>query len=224
MVYYVTFLTHGPQTCGQLIFRQDPLFILEFMQSSKSGYYHVWISSIEDQSFFLRSLDKAYFISLLRSALSPHDRLQQHSLSADTLAIEIDLLAYSLTETGVHLLVYTIRKQALHELGQRLQTRYAEYIQNQPMFNMLPFETIFIFDKLLGPHEALNISREIHLLHDDWRYDRYSSIGFYLDDRRGDWIRLWRLARLYENQPSQYLDYLKSPETETDKIFAFIQT
>lgn len=194
------------------------------MNNNKSGYYHLWLSSIEDQAFFLKSIDKAYFISLLQSALSPYDRLRPFDFSANPLAVEIDLLAYSLTENGVHLLVYTIRKKTLGELGQLLQTQYAAYIQKQMDYASLPFESIFIFDHLAGPHEALAISREIHLLHDDWRYDRYSSIGFYLDDRRGDWIRLWRLARLYDNQPSHYLEYLKSPETETDKIFAFIQT
>lgn len=194
------------------------------MKKDQSGYYHLWISSIEGQSFFLTSLDKAYFLSLLKTALSPYDRLSSFNLTSNTLAIEIDLLAYSLTESGVHLLVYTIRKEALDELGQQLQITYARYIQQRMSYPSLPFETIFIFDHLAGPHEALNISREIHLLHDDWRYDRYSSIGFYVDDRRGDWIRLWRLARLYDNQPERYLEYLKSPETETDKIFSFIQT
>lgn len=189
------------------------------MEKTKSGYYHLWISSMENQSFFLRSTDKAYVISLMKKALSPYDRLQPYSFMPNPLTIELDLLAYSLTSSGIHLLVYAIRESALVELGQIIQTQYAAYIQNHLSYDELPFESIFVFDKLAGPHEALNVSREIHLLHENWRYDRYSSIGFYVDDRRGDWMRLWRLARIYESS-EDYLRYLKSPETESDKIFA----
>ncbi len=191
---------------------------------SRNGYYHVWISAKRDNAFFSTSQDKSYFISLLQDTLSPHERLQEFSLVSSRLPIEIDLLAYSLTRNSVHLLVYALRKQAIDELGQILLTRYAHYVNQQMDRRSLPFDSLFIFDYLAGPHEALNVSREIHLLHDDWRHNRYSSIGFYLDDRRGDWMRLWRLARLYDNQPSLYLSYIKSVETESDKIFAFIQT
>lgn len=81
-----------------------------------------------------------------------------------------------------------------------------------------------MFDKLIGRHEALNVSKEIHLLHDDWRHDRYSSIGFYLDDRRGDWMRPYRLMTLFNAKPKQYLRFLRSQETEPDRIFEYIET
>ena len=58
--------------------------------------------------------------------------------------------------------------------------------------------------KLRGAHQALEQSVAIHSLHTDWEYDRYSSIGFYLHDRRGDWMRLWRLSQLYDNEPTHY--------------------
>jgi len=191
---------------------------------SGNGYYHVWISAVKNHVFFKAPHDKAYFISLLQDALSPSSRLQEFPFLSNNLPIEIDLLAYSLTKNSVHLLIYTIRKQSIDELGQNLLSRYAQYVNQQTNYDALPFDTLFIFDYLAGPHEALNVSREIHLLHENWRYNRYSSIGFYLDDRRGEWMRLWRLARLYDNQPSLYLDYVKSVETESDKIFEFIQT
>ena len=79
-----------------------------------------------------------------------------------------------------------------------------------------------MFDRLAGRHEALCVSKEIHLLHEQWRYDRYSSIGFYLDDRRGDWMRPYRLTSLFNAQPKQYLQFIKSQETESDRIFEYI--
>ncbi len=67
--------------------------------------------------------------------------------------------------------------------------------------------------KLSGKHEALALSASIHLLHKDWEYDRYSSIGFYLHDRRGDWMKLWRLTQLYDNDATLYREYLERTQS-----------
>ena len=63
--------------------------------------------------------------------------------------------------------------------------------------------------KLAGEHEALGLSADIHLIHKDWEYDRYSSIGFYLHDRRGDWMKLWRLTKLYDNNAAAYRNFIQ---------------
>ena len=189
-----------------------------------SGYFHVWISAIEGTSFFLADKHKAFFITLLQDSLSPQKKLQHLAPHAHGYSSEIDLLAYSLTTTGAHLLVHTTRKSAIESFGQELLLSYQTYLQERSTLSLLPFDTIFIFDKLAGRHEALNTSKEIHLLHEDWRNDRYSSIGFYLDDRRGDWMRPYRLTSLFEAKPKLYLRFIKSQATETDRVFEYIET
>jgi hypothetical protein len=189
-----------------------------------SGYFHVWISSVEGMVFFDRNEDKAFFMTVLQDNLSPRQKLDVLQVGVRGYSSEIDLLAYSLTPTGVHLLVHTSRKAAIEELGQALIFSYQSYIQQRQSMDQLPFDSIFIFDKLVGRHQALNVSREIHYLHDDWRYDRYSSIGFYLDDRRGDWIHPYRLTALFNGKPKQYLQYMQSQETESDRVFEYIET
>jgi hypothetical protein len=189
-----------------------------------SGYFHVWVSSVKDVVFFNDNEDKAFFMTLIQDSLSPRGKLTELKVRTGGYSSEIDLLAYSLTETGVHLLVHTTRKTAIEEFGQALLFSYQTYIQQRLLLKQLPFDTIFIFDKLAGRHEALNVSREIHLLHDEWRYDRYSSIGFYLDDRRGDWMRPYRLTSLFNAKPTHYLQFIKSQETESDRVFEFIET
>lgn len=189
-----------------------------------SGYFHVWISAVEGGIFFESSDDKAFFITLLQDALSPRNKLHELTLHAANYSSDIDLLAYSLTSTGAHLLVYTTKKQSIEYLGQTLLFSFQSHLQQKQNIDTLPFDTIFVFDKLAGRHEALNVSREIHLLHEDWRNDRYSSIGFYLDDRRGDWMRPYRLTSLFEAKPRLYVRFLKSQVTESDRVFEYIET
>ena len=192
--------------------------------SYDSGYFHVWISATEGTQFFNTNNDKAFFLTLIQDSLSPRGKLHEVQLHTHSYSSEVDLLAYSLTAMGVHLLLHTGRKSSIETLGQNLLLSYQQYLQQQPAVERLPFDTIFIFDKLAGRHEALATSREIHMLHEDWRYDRYSSIGFYLDDRRGDWMRPFRLTSLFEAKPKLYIRFMKSLATESDRVFDYIET
>jgi hypothetical protein len=187
---------------------------------TKETYYHLWIAAAKDQIFFQTNLDKALVISLFQKLLSPRSSLRNpHDYSK-----EIDLVAYSLTDFGMNLLLCATKTKAVEDFGQVLLTRYAHYIQEQRTWEILPFDTIFAYDNLADEHEALTISREIHLLHEDWRNDRYSSIGFYLDDRRGDWLSAWRLADLYGNDSIWYQNFLMDDELNETTTLEFIQT
>jgi len=180
----------------------------------KNRYYHLWIAAAKDQVFFSSNLDKAFFISLFQDLLSPRNHLCVPPNHRQKIASQLDLVAYSLTDFGMNLLVYAPDTETVEVFGQSLLIRYATHLNQQSSWEMLPFDTIFAHDLLQDEYEALSISREIHLLHDDWRNDRYSSIGFYLDDRRGDWIQPWRITKLYSNNPHTYLNYLLESEKE----------
>lgn len=170
----------------------------------QNGYYHLWIAAAKDQTFFQNNLDKAYILLLFQEILSPRKNAGTPRISE-----QVHLLAYSLNNFGMNLLVKSNGGVKLVEdFGQQLLTRYADYVHMQQSWETLPFDTIFTHDQLSDEHEALNISREIHLLHDDWRNDQYSSIGFYLDDRRGDWLCAWQLTNLYDNDPVWYQNFL----------------
>lgn len=184
-----------------------------------SGFFHAWVSASALEEFFLDGTERAFFISMLQDLLS--NVSSQHS-TIPSFTKDIDLLAYSLSRTGVHLLVYAQSKIALESLGQTLLIRYTEYLSTHSLRRKLPFDGIFIFDHLTGRHEALGVSKEIHQIHKNWRTEQYSSIGFYLDDRRGDWMRPYRLTNIYHNQPALYLAYLYSRETAPDRIFSYL--
>ncbi len=187
----------------------------------KEKYYHLWIAAAKDKVFFENNLDKAYLISLFQRYLSPRASLN----STPTYSKDLQLIAYSLTEYGMNLLLVGANSHIVEDFGQSLLLDYANYIQEQRVWEILPFDTIFAYDNLADEHEALATSREVHLLHDNWRSDRYSSIGFYLDDRRGDWLHAEHLANLYNNDSIWYQNYLMD-DTQPAKMPAleFIET
>jgi hypothetical protein len=179
--------------------------------SDSYGYYHITVTSSGNHRLLRSNNERAFIITQLQDLLSP--RLILGSVPAyRQLASCIDLLAYSIAHQSIHLLVFsidaTIASDFIHRIIARLSQYQYEYQPNHYSTNTEIRPTI---ELLSGPHEALRRSVELHLLHQDWEYDRYSSIGFYLHDRRGDWMRTWRLTKLYDNENSLYRELLIEP-------------
>ena len=172
-----------------------------------NGYYHIRVRSNGSHKFFKTNNERAFVGVQIQQLLAARSVLED-PLYAKSLAHHIDLLAFSISEEGIQLLAYCIDISSLQHLINILLQRLAQYQSEYQLYKNQP-DTSVAIRKLAGEHEALSLSADIHLLHKDWEYDRYSSIGFYLHDRRGDWMKLWRLTRLYENKASTYRDFIQ---------------
>jgi hypothetical protein len=184
-----------------------------------NGYYHVQVCSNYANRFFKTNNERAFVGVQIQQLLAARSVLED-PLYARSLAHHIDLLAFSISEEGVQLLAYCIDISSLQHLVAILLERLHQYRLEYRQHAQLPAEDSSIsIRKLAGEHEALMISADIHLLHKDWEYDRYSSIGFYLHDRRGDWMKLWRLTNLYDNDASTYRHFIQQTQHKTRALF-----
>lgn len=169
------------------------------------GYYHITICANGPTLLMRSNSERAFIIAQLQYFLSP--RLVLGDIPAyRQLASCIDLLAFSIRSEAIHLLIFSIDADISRYFTDCITAQFQHYRDEQyPSANSAtPLQMRVRIKKLAGPHQALSHSLAIHLLHEDWEYDRYSSIGFYLHDRRGDWMRTWRLAQLYENNAELY--------------------
>lgn len=182
---------------------------MKYISTKKTnGYYYVQVYSASSR-FFKTNNERAFIALQLQQLLAARSVLED-PLYAKSLAHHIDLLAYSLSEDGIQLLTYSIDVTSLQYLSSILLERLAQYRSEYNLYNRNNrAEIATSMRKLSGQHEALALSATIHRIHQDWEYDRYSSIGFYLYDRRGDWMRLWRLTQLYNNDPAIYRRYVE---------------
>jgi len=172
-----------------------------------NGYYHVRVYIGGSSRFFKTNNERAFIGVQIQQLLAARSVLED-PLYAKSLAHHIDLLAFSISEEGIQLLAYCIDITSLQHFINILLQRLGQYRSEYQLYRNQP-ESSVIIRKLVGEHEALALSATIHLLHKDWEYDRYSSIGFYLHDRRGDWMKLWRLTKLYENNTATYRDFIQ---------------
>lgn len=179
-----------------------------------AGYYRLSIA-VGNGRLLASNSERAFVVSQLQDLLSPRYLLGDIPAHRQ-LASCIDLLAFSITTKTIELVTYSIDKGALHHFAQQVINRLVAYqydLSTHPSVHTPTLTT----KKLRGPHHALAQTVILHHLHVDWEYDRYSSIGFYLHDRRGDWMRMWRMAKLYENNPLYYRRLmLNDPFTDLD--------
>jgi hypothetical protein len=181
----------------------------------ETGYFHLWLAATKRNTFFAHDFEKGFFLSQLQRLLSSGGQGSDRPFP-------VELLAFSLTSDGAHLLVYTSRKPILEHLCHTLIQRFSEYlVPSSPGVQLRP---LLIIDSLAGAHEALSVSREIHLLNEDWLCNRYSSIGYYLGEQRASWMHIHRLSKLFHHSPANYRKLLESRPTESDHIFDFIET
>lgn len=179
-------------------------------RATKYGYCHLIIEPRMAQKIVHSNGERAFIVAQLQDLLSP--RLILGDVPAHRqLASCVDILAFSITPKAIHLLVFTIDFTIAKDFAHRLAARLAQYQSELRITDSTrDCEVRIKAETLSGPHQALSRSVAIHLLHEDWEYDRYSSIGFYLHDRRGDWMRIWRLANLYEGESELYYELVKS--------------
>lgn len=163
-----------------------------------SGYFSVSLQA-NGVRLLLTNDERSFIISKLQDLLTP----QYINDTLNHFALQSDLLAYSITGRRIQLLVFCIARKAATELAYKIQ-RNLEWYKSEYQPHNTHVQIFTTISKLRGPHHALEQSVALHLEHEDWEFDRYSSIGFYLHDRRGAWMRLWRMALLYEHDPKHY--------------------
>lgn len=174
---------------------------------SGAGYYTATLQLRHGGRLLRSNNERAFVISQLQDALRRYTTLEDPTIRHQ-LASHIDLLAFSITGEEIALILFSIHRPATQALLDFIAKRLEEYQTEWPTRRIAqkiqPYEFVATIRHLTGPHAALAQSVALHLRHSDWEYDRYSSIGFYLHDRRGDWMHLWRLSRLYENDNTRY--------------------
>ncbi len=184
------------------------------------GYFHITISAEGEHALIKSNSERAFVVAQLQDLLSP--RLLLGDIPAHKqLASCVDLLAFSIRRQSIQLLIFSIDASLSEYFAGCIAARFQQYkseVQPEHRRRHASLQVRVTTERLAGPHHALRQSAVLHLLHEDWEYDRYSSVGFYLHDRRGDWMRTWRLAQLYDNNPRHYRKFLRRPLHEEGRL------
>jgi len=172
-----------------------------------AGYFYIHLKAIKGRRFFDYNDDRAFFLLQIQELLSHRGLLSPEEYPL-RFPLAIDLLAFSVLPSGVRLLMYSLDRESANYFIQDLLGRFRLHLRQHQAYALPKKTPSPQLKKLHGVHHALAMTAYIHTRHEQLSETPYSSLGFYLYDRRGDWMRIWRLTRLYKNNPDTYLDYV----------------
>lgn len=161
-----------------------------------------------DSSIFLDGLDRAYLISLFQRYLTTNRPKFVEYSPYKNYSYDIELVAFSLTDSKVSLLLYQLSVGGYEQYLRSVLTSYKRYFSRRHNQGAVAFRKPRVTP--LSNNEAVIASKTIHRQANDWRDTRYSSLGFYINERRGDWVKPVRITSAFNNSPSRYLDYINS--------------
>ncbi len=170
-------------------------------------YYRVKIvtspSASGSRRFIHSNSERACIVATLQDVLRYKIGDNDHPVYA-RLPRHIDLLAFSILPDDMSFVLFSLSYADVANFCAVIINSLIEFQQNEHPNNP-PGATLKVsICTLAGPHTALHETTLLHTRHSDWEYDRYSSVGFFLHGRRGDWMHTWKISPLYNNRAMYY--------------------
>ena len=185
-------------------------------------YYHVYNRGVDKRRIFRNQADYGAFLNLFKRYLSGEPQASFDGHYYEDLSSEIELLAYCLMPTHIHLLVYQYKARAVSRLLQRIMTSYTMYFNKKDAGRVGGlYQGRYKASMITTDSYLWHISRYIHLnpldIGEEPETYQYSSYQNYVGGQRSKWLKPQRILDLHtehkQSYPAfvnDYKDYKKS--------------
>jgi putative transposase len=176
---------------------------------SEDSYYHIYNRGVEKRIIFLDDQDYTVFLGLLKKYILGVDDFKKNRHKFEKLEDKVDILAYCLMPNHFHLLVYQKDKDGITRLARKLMTSYAMYFNNR--YNRVGglFQGRYKASLINADSYLHHISRYIHMNPEDYMKWPYSSLPFYTDEKKSEWLKTGPILELFDNDKAKYLEFVK---------------
>lgn len=193
----------------------------------EDSFYHVYNRVINKEPIFREPDDYAVFLNLFKRYLGKSPVRNKLGGEYPWLHNDIELVAFCLLPNHFHGLVYQHKPDSMTQLFKALATAYGMYF-NKKYRRIGPLFQNRFKASLIDQDEYLqHISRYIHLNPKDYRRWDFSSLPYYLKERRAVWVQPRRILELfdditdYKKFVEDYEDYKKNLDKIKSKLANF---
>lgn len=172
-------------------------------------YYHVFNRGVEKRIIFNDDDDKKVFLALLKRYLGCEPAVDPLGREYANYRDQVELLAYCLMPNHFHLLFYLKQEDGIRMLMHDVSTAYVRYF-NDKYHRVGPlFQDRFKASLIIQESYLQHISRYIHLNPREWRSEKFSSLPYWLNEAKADWVHPERLLSM---PPEKYFEFLTDYE------------
>lgn len=183
-------------------------------------YYHVYNRGIDKRVIFLDEQDYTVFLGLLKKYLTGinTDKTNRHAFMS--FEGKIELLSYCLMPNHFHLFFYQTDKDALTQLMRRIGTGYVMYFNNRYSRSGRLFQGIYKASCVDKDNYLHHVSRYIHLNPDNYQSYPYSSLDYYLGNKKSEWVKPDRILELFDSK-EEYMNFIADYIDTKEEIAGF---
>ncbi len=184
-----------------------------FKPNAELAYYHIYARGANKQKIFADNQDYRHFEGLFGRYLAKDPAFDSLGTPYPHYLGQVELLAYCLMQNHFHLLLYQIRASSMEKLMRSVMTSYSRYFnlrhrRTGPLFESR-YKAVLVDEQSYLEH----ISRYIHLNPRFWQTYRYSSLRYYRNGNRPEWLHPAKILAMFESS-SQYLDFVADYEKQ----------
>jgi putative transposase len=182
-------------------------------------FYHVYARGVNKQTIFAEDADYIFFEWLLKRYLSHDEITNKRGVPYQKFHDTLTLISYCIMPNHFHMLVDQAQAGAMQHLMRGVMSSYSRYFNRKYDRTGHLFENTYRASRINDDKYLLHISRYIHLNPPGWRTYPHSSIGYFLGDRRADWIHPTKVLELFAS-PVEYLSFTQDYEPTRDELAA----
>jgi len=180
-------------------------------------YYHVYNRGSNRQDIFIEPIDYFYFLGLLKRHLSAKkDKNTQGNRLYSNYNDEVELVVFCLMPNHFHLLFYLKDEAGIVHLMRAVMTAYTMYFNKKYKRSGKLCESAFLASLINNESYLWHVSRYIHLnptdINQNFRTYKYSSIAYFIDNKRTDWLHSERMIKT-PDEKQEYLEFVADYET-----------
>ena len=192
-------------------------------QYTEDSYYHVYNRGVEKRQIFLDDQDYVVFLNLLKRHLSREETTNKRGERYETFAGRVELLAFCLMPNHFHLLFYLNNDPAsIALLMKRVSGSYTSYFNKKYSRVGHLFQGVYKAVHIDSDPYLLHISRYIHRNPKDFMNWKYSSLPYYLQGWKADWVVPDKIYQLYEwGTYEVFLNNYEDYQNSIENIVAF---
>ncbi|MGZ6004630.1 MAG: transposase [Candidatus Saccharimonadales bacterium] len=177
-------------------------------QYAAHSYYHVYTRGVAKQAVFLDEKDYVYFISLFKRYLSSEPQYSPARIKYPWYTPRLNLISFCLMPNHVHLLVFQQDEKALSDFMRSLMTSYSMYFNKKYKRVGHVFQSRYKASLIDHQNYMEHITRYIHLNPYDWEHYPYSSLQYFIEDEKVDWLKPTEVLELFPSK-QQYLEFVR---------------
>ncbi|MEI6228894.1 MAG: transposase [Candidatus Saccharibacteria bacterium] len=180
-----------------------------------NSYYHIYNRGVEKRKVFIDDEDYAVFLNLFKRYLNEGPEKDNKGREYDWLAEDVELMSFCLMPNHFHLLLYQIRLGAITKLLRSVCSAYTTYF-NKKYERVGPlFQGVFKASHIYIDDYLTYITRYIHRNPTDYLNWEWSSLPYWINNKRSAWVSS---ERLNDMAPAKYLEFLNDDEDYRDSL------